>query len=563
MSQPYPELQVITAEGSQAIRLTDDHASLADVLRRQGYPLNTRCGQRGICEGCQVEVHQGHLVGQMNRYESKSIEPATAAATVKACAWRLAASNRSAVIHIPERSLLTYQAQAVSDFHIRIPHRLEPVFPAGDAPALGVSLDIGTTTVALLLVDLSNGQIVGRASAFNRQMHLGDDVLTRINLCMTDETMVRRLQDELWQHTIQPLIAQARRGLDDRPMPDHLKHAPIRGLVLAGNSTMQHLAAGVNPSPMGTAPFAPAFLEHRVENGRHFGATIEGLSDDAPAHLLPGAAAYVGADIVAGVLSSGMAEEDGPVLLVDVGTNGEIVLKTKGKMIGCATAAGPAFEGAGLVWGVRAGRGAIESIRLEVGQPPAIQTIGHDTPMGICGSAYIDFLAQARRIDLIDPMGHFDPAIAGDRLFELEPTPGHGTGQQAYRLTDGSGKKAIAISQGDIGILVQAKAAIAAGIVTLLNESGLKPSDIKRLYLAGGFGTKMDHRHAIACGLPPGFALEQVQVVGNSSLAGAYLALIDQAMMARLTTLSHQIEVLELNPVPGFEDTYLDQFALP
>lgn len=439
----FVEIQVVTPEDSSTIRVLPSDISLAELLRRHGYPLNLRCGQRTICDGCRIQMHRGQLCGRSDAGQTQEVRLDQPPIVLKACAWSIARNSPPLILHIPERSLLTHQPQVVSDFQLRTAYRLNPIDSPSDPtestlPKLGAAVDVGTTTVALLLVDLSSGDIVGRASTFNRQMHLGDDVLTRINLCLSDPAMVDRLKQALWQQTIKPLIAKARHDLP----PEQ----PVTTLVMAGNSTMQHLAAGINPSAMGMAPFTPVFLDHRVEPCRQSGIAGHGLSPESQVHLLPGASAYVGADIVAGVLSSGMADEDGPVLLVDVGTNGEIVLKTKGKMIGCATAAGPAFEGAGLTFGMRAGHGAIESVELHVHQAPLLQTIGRDTPMGICGSAYIDFLAQARRINLIDPMGHFDPAIAGEHLI---PWP---DGQQAYRLTQIRGKEPIVITQRDIAV---------------------------------------------------------------------------------------------------------------
>jgi uncharacterized 2Fe-2S/4Fe-4S cluster protein (DUF4445 family) len=274
-------------------------------------------------------------------------------------------------------------------------------------------------------------------------------------------------------------------------------------------------------------------------------------------HLLPGAAAYVGADVVAGVLSSGMAYRSDPCLLVDVGTNGEIVLKNGDLLIGCATAAGPAFEGSGLNCGMRASEGAVSHIRVE-GDPLGFQTevIGEKRPIGICGTAYVDFVTQAFRHGLINRRGRITEEWKGSHLVhELR----HGRG---FLIDKGRGAEPIVISEGDIACLLQAKAAIATGIVCLLRRFDLAPCEIATLYLAGGFGFHMNLSNLIGCGLLPGFTVEQVQVVGNTSLAGAYLALMDASAIAEMQRIADRIEMVELNLEPDFTSQYTDQLWL-
>jgi uncharacterized 2Fe-2S/4Fe-4S cluster protein (DUF4445 family) len=287
---------------------------------------------------------------------------------------------------------------------------------------------------------------------------------------------------------------------------------------------------------MGVVPFTPAFLEHRVIRLPELGAT--------DVHLLPGASAYVGADLCAGVFATGLVYEDGPSLLVDAGTNGEIILKQGRRMYGCATAAGPAFEGAGLSHGVRAGDGAVERIHF-TREPFGVEAevIGGGKATGICGSAYVDFLAEGRRVGLLNERGRFDRAFAGDDELRI-----------ALDVT---------VSELDVSRLLQAKAAISAGILTLLHRIGLQPAQVNRLYLAGGFGMHLDVRNAIDCGLLPGFRPNQVEVVGNTSLAGAYLALLDAGVLEELRRIGRNIEIIELNLDSEFETHYIDQLSLP
>jgi uncharacterized 2Fe-2S/4Fe-4S cluster protein (DUF4445 family) len=386
-------------------------------------------------------------------------------------------------------------------------------------------------------------------------MHLGDDVLTRINLCSTDPSMVAKLQHSVVQETIAPLVAMALQSAG-RTSDD------VRVYTIAANTTMLHLFAGVDPSSMGVAPFTPGFLNHRILKASDVG--LNSGNADPSIHLLPGAAAYIGADLTAGVFSSGLIYDDGPSLLVDIGTNGEIIFKHNSQMLGCATAAGPAFEGAGLESGMRAGDGAVAHVRFDR-EPFAVhaEVIGKERnvkPIGVCGSAYIDYLARARAAGVINEHGRIDLSTVPGAESYVIPWEEHG---YAMRVAMGQGKHPVVISERDVSKLLQAKAAIAAGILTLIRRAGLEPKDVKTLYLAGGFGMHVGVPEAIASGLLPGFTPEQVQVVGNTSLAGAMLSMLDSGAAVELGKIGRQVEIIELNLDPEFEGTYIDHLTLP
>jgi uncharacterized 2Fe-2S/4Fe-4S cluster protein (DUF4445 family) len=492
-------LEIESPKGATTVTV-DSRQRLSDVLRREHLPLNIRCGQRGLCNGCTLDLVRGDVVNL------RTGARVSAPAPVRACEHRL---DTDAAIRIPARSLLAHKAQAVYEFRLNIPRAYDPLAKTG----IGAAVDIGTTTVALVLADLRDGRIVGHAADFNKQMNLGDDVATRIGLCADDKAMLRRLHEAVVQETLLPLLGDAA--------------TQLACFSVAGNTTMLHLFTGVDPTPMGTYPFRPQFLEHRVVKLPEFGGT--------DIHLLPSAAAYIGSDITAGILASGLAYDDGPSLLVDVGTNGEIILKSAGDLLGCATAAGPAFEGAGLTNGVRAAEGAIQEIKLD---PLRTDVIGKTKPIGVCGSAYVDFLAEGRRVGLLNEHGR----IQGGGKFEVAP--------------------GIVITETDVAHLLQSKAAIGAGIETLLKRARLTAPDIKCVYLAGGFGMHINVANAIGCGLLPGFKPEQVRVIGNSSLAGAYVAMLDRGALEEMARLAQRVEVVELNLDPGFESRYIDHLSL-
>ena len=517
--------------------------TLAAILEAHGFPLNTRCGRRGICHGCEIVLREGRAV--------VAGAPVTAPATLRACQTVI---EGDAEILLPARSRMEHRPQVGDTFRIDIPAAHRPLFPpVCGGPDTGFAVDIGTTTVVVMLVDLVTGKILSKAGAFNAQIRFGDNVLTRIEAAGNPDTR-RALRDAIVSDTLAPLLASACEQADIDP-------ARIAGGVIAGNTTMLHLLVCEDPSSLGVSPFTPRFIAGRRETCGSLG--LEGAPASTPVHLLPGIAAYIGADIVAGIYATGMPWLQKPALFIDIGTNGEIVLQTGGELHGCATAAGPAFEGCGLACGTRARDGAVEEIRIHTGTLAIeVGIIGGGVPehaAGVCGSAYVDFIAQGRACGLIARNGRFaDDAWA--RLPAAHRADRDGV--RAIRVGGPEGQGAVVISEVDIAVLLQAKAAIGAGIEMLLRAGDIEPGDLGRVFLAGGFGMHLDVPHAIAMGLLPGCHPDQVEVVGNTSLAGAVLGLIDRSSLDEMEALRDQVRVLELNLQPGFEDCYIDHLSL-
>ncbi len=533
-----------TPDGRHELAVAGAEASLplSEVLRLRGFPLNTRCGGRGLCGGCEIELRAGSL-GRA----ADGARVAAGAARLRSCQMRL--RGEDVEIALPAGSLLRHDPAVVAEFRINIPWARDPLVPG---VRYGAAVDVGTTTVALLLCDLGTGAVVGDASSFNAQIRFGEDVITRIQRCSADPEALGQLQRAVAAETITPLLREACGQCGVAP-------GDVGAMAVAGNTTMLHLLAGVDPTPMGVHPFRPAFLGHRTYSPRDVGLAFGGSA--AQVHLLPGPAAYVGADLAAGMVATGMIYDEGPALLIDVGTNGEIIAKVGDRLVGCATAAGPAFEGSGLTSGTRAVRGAIERIRLRTGPFAAeLGLIGAaDRPLGICGSAYVDFLWEARRLGILQANGRFDGAFCSRAGDAIEA----GTYGRRLRLNASASTGAIWISELDIARLLQAKAAIAAGTSTLLHLLGKAPADFRRIYLAGGFGFHLSLEHAIGCGLLAGFGAGQVQVVGNTSLGGAYLVLNDRSLLGEMAGACRAMEAVELNLQPGFEDAYIDNLVLP
>jgi uncharacterized 2Fe-2S/4Fe-4S cluster protein (DUF4445 family) len=520
--------------------------SVADILDAHGLSLNTRCGRRGLCRGCEVVLRQGAVTieGQV----------VAAPATVQACRARI---NGPATIQIPGRSRIEHRPQVGETFEIAIPYAHQPLFsPVADGRDAAFAVDVGTTTVVVLLVDLVTGEVLSRAGAFNEQIRFGDNVVTRIEAARKPENLAA-MKRAIVMETIQPLLLRAcqRAG---RPLDR------IAGGAIAGNTTMLHLLVGEDPTPLGVVPFTPRFIAGRQVLARDLQLAADGLAPETPVQLLPGIAAYIGADITAGICATGMAFDPSPSLLVDIGTNGEIVLQSGGQLTACSTAAGPAFEGCGLRCGARARDGAVSDLRLTLHPfQLEIETIGN-VPLlqanGLCGSAYVDFLATARSSGLLGATGRFDPAAWKAVPIQNRLTDGR---QQALRLTGSNGAGGLQISEVDVALLLQAKAAIGAGIEILLETAGVRAADLARVYLAGGFGMHLNVAHAIAIGLLPGFRAKQVRVVGNTALAGALLALVDRTTLDEMENLRAQVRVVELNLADGFEDCYIEHLTLP
>lgn len=508
---------------------------LSAVLARAGYVLNTRCGQKGLCRGCEVRLEDGEAV--------KSCQ-------IPAC--RVLGTR----VVIPEKSLIRGSLSVAVDFQPRCAFELRPLFGVTEQRPMGICIDIGTTTVVMALVDLRDGKIRGRASSYNAQVRMGEDVLTRIDACSQSPEAVIEGQRLILEETLSLLWGELMRdtGCHGRE---------LAGAVVAGNTTMLHLLVGENPAPMGKVPFKPVFLEAQVRAHHSFPwlqPVWEGAGE-MPWYLLPGYAAYVGADIAAGWLASGMVDLKGTDLLIDIGTNGEILLQHEGVLTGCATAAGPAFEGTQLSWGTRAIEGAVSRIHgnLLERQSLRLEFVGRRKAraVGFCGSAYLDFMANGALCGLIAANGRFDQELA--RRHGIPLAPGETGWAWPLNPDDPDGP---AISELDLALLLQAKAAIAAGTEILLGQSGVRRGQVERVMLAGGFGLNLGIDSAITCGLLAGFRRDQIEVVGNSSLGGAYVCLLDREQAARLEASARGVRIIELNEDPDFEDTYIDHLNL-
>ena len=411
----------------------------------------------------------------------------------------------------------------------------------------GLGVDIGTTTLACYLVDLATGEIVATASGLNEQSVYGSDVISRIAAASTGPEGLEVLRSRVAAQ----ITALGRGLLEGRGA----RPADLISIAVAGNTTMMHLFAGVLPTAIAAAPFPPVFTAARRASAPELGL---GFTAACGVWLLPGVSGYVGADIVSGIAALGMSSRHSCELLLDIGTNGEIALGGSEGIWCCATAAGPAFEGAGIGMGMGGVTGAIDGVWLD-GDAIGFSVIGGGAPKGLCGSGVLDALAvfldaglvdQTGRIPDLDELAFLPPALAALR-FEAEGGP---------RLAIGGG---VWLSQADVRNLQLAISAIAAGIEVLLARAGKTPHDIDRVWLAGGFGSYLDLGSALRVGLVPTALGDRILVAGNSSGSGAAAACASRGFLAEADRARDLCKYIELSSSPAFTEAYMEHLLFP
>jgi uncharacterized 2Fe-2S/4Fe-4S cluster protein (DUF4445 family) len=420
-----------------------------------------------------------------------------------------------------------------------------------------IAFDLGTTTVVATLLDVATGTPVAVCSRLNRQQPFGADVITRISATMLDAEALGRLQG-LARETLQELAEEvcAQGGIDP---------GSVYEIALAGNATMTQLALGIDPEPVGVAPFIMATRSYPDLPAAELGLA---LHPRARATIMPALGAYVGGDVVAGLLATGMTRDRRLRLFIDVGTNCEIALGSADRVLCTAAPAGPAFEAAQIRCGMRAADGAIEVVRIR-NDTLELGVIGDTEPVGVCGSGLVDAVAELVRAGLLDSSGRFvdaeraagiAPALAtrlvarsdGERVFVL-----HQGGEEGD--LDG----AVYLSQRDVRELQFAKAAIATGWRLLVEELEVDPSEIQQVLLAGSFGSYLSPASAVRIGLVPELPLPRIVSAGNVAGEGAKMALLSLPERHAATAMLDEVEYVELSDRGDFNDRFIEQLSFP
>ncbi|MHB1133893.1 MAG: ASKHA domain-containing protein [Chloroflexota bacterium] len=579
---------------------------LSVAARAAGAFIDAPCGDRGACGKCRVQVEG--LLGEPNAAERKSLS-----ADDLAEGWRLACQAEvmgDVSVRVPFGALQTVltgiqQAgrlqPAVRKVFARLSEpsvedqradvaRLRDALGAGVRVSLGaardlgrvlraadwavtavvvddecvavepgdtrdelygLAFDIGTTTVVGALLDLNSGAEVGIASALNGQAAHGADVISRITHAMGGDENVTELQRAV-VGTINHVAAEAIRQAGVPP-------ERVYELTAVGNTTMSHLLLGIDPSALALAPFVAVNDEPRAPAAPTLGVHI---NKRAPVYVLPNIAGFVGSDTVGVIMATRLHDDERVRLAIDIGTNGEMVLGSRARLLACSTAAGPAFEGAEITFGMRATDGAIDKVWLD--DDVGVRTISGARPRGLCGSGLIDAVAEMLRVGLLDESGRLLsreeaettlPRALSERLVETD----HG---RAFVLA-GKGKLQVYLTQRDVRKLQLAKGAISAGIAILMKELGIGYEDIAEVLLAGAFGNYVAPASSRAIGLVPPFPLSKLISVGNAASVGARLALLSREARQEANVIARRVEHVELSCRADFQDIFVTAMYFP
>ena len=584
---------------------------MLEAAARAGMTVETPCGGQGTCGKCRVQVTRGAC-------EPGEAERAIFSEDELADGWRLACQAsicEEAVVDVPAASLFAARHRIVTETKtgadedvlpavrkvyvelaepslsdgaadlLRLEQHIGPVqadlpmlrqvgrllreggfcgtavltdhrlidFEPGDTTGecYGAAFDVGTTTVVGSLLDLTTGEELGVASAMNPQVRFGDDVLSRIQYAGAGPEQLEELRAAM--------VGAVNGLLDELCAAAGTPRERIYEASFAGNTTMQHLLSGIDPTQLGRVPFVAAHGRGLMLPAEEVGVAIHPRGS---AYVFPVIGGFVGGDTVAGLLATDLADLDGPVMMVDIGTNGEIVLARDGEIWAASTAAGPAFEGARISCGMRAAAGAIEKVVFD--GDVRCSVIGDVEPVGLCGSALVDLAAGLLDAGVVTSTGRMLPPdeLPADLPDAIRARASlDDAGQPQFALT---GDATVSITQRDIRELQLAAGAIRAGISILLREASVTAGELKGVYLAGGFGSFIRRSHAQRIGLLPSeIAHEKIQYVGNASLSGARWALASTRARKRAEDLARKAKHVELSQDPNFQMEFAEAMIFP
>ena len=494
------------------IENTAEGTSILQALQARGEYIPAPCGGNGTCGKCRVRfVQDPPAPSQADR---KVLTEAEIADGVR-LACRTAAVQ-GAVIEIEAGD--EKQMDVASGFTLdvasgRVPVQRDIVDGEKDTEeggTIAAAVDIGTTTIAMSAVDIGSGRILGTSTGINHQRSWGADVISRMEAS-------NQGKGALLQKSI-------RADLD--LLREELGLAQDARMVISGNSTMEHLLQGLSCETLGVAPYTPVDISlHEYENMT----------------ILPGISTFVGADIVSGIVACGIDQSEEICILVDLGTNGEMAIGNRDRIISASTAAGPAFEGGNISCGVAGIPGAVSSVEITDGEA-RVETIGGLPPVGLCGTGVLETVYELLKEELVDEAGLLD-----DEYFD-----------DGFPVAEG-----IVFTNKDVREVQLAKSAVRAGLEVLLEEYGADYDQIGKLYIAGGFGQKINLEKAVGIGLLPEELLDRMVPVGNSSLAGAVMAACDPSVLERMRAVGENAEETALAENPLFSDLYMDNMFFP
>lgn len=503
--------------------LVHQDTTIKEVADENEIRLATHCGGIGVCGACRVRVLQGK-VSDITQTERQFLTEQELKVGVRlACKTKILGD---AIIE----NLCTANKIKILDATL-------PYESRGGAFGLGVAIDLGTTSVVVAVFNMTNGQALGCSSFANTQASFGSDVVSRIASVSSDSGNLQKMQHRLFNSLIESITEILQENNKSRE--------DITKIVVSGNTVMQHIFLGRSPCSMGSAPYTTSFLHHEPVSSYEIGLPFE----RAEVHFIPNISAFVGGDITSGLtaLNFDLMSKNEVVLFIDLGTNNEMVLLTNGQIFATSTAAGPAFEGAGISQGMRAAKGAICSVSFENGHFTT-GTIGYDRAIGLCGSGMIDCLALFLENGIMERNGKLN----SDSPFVCQ----NEDGIMQVVLTEEEKENNVCITQKDIRSLQLVIASIKAGVKILLAEAGINKQKLNRVYLAGAFGNFINIENAKYIGLLPACDAEAI-CAKNTSLLGAVRALFEDDFLSRALKLSQTTKSLNLAQKADFQEIFI------
>ena len=543
----------------------DEELTVLQAARALGVEINSVCGGAGSCGKCIVKIVRGveslddptpeekdllgDRLGGGYRLACRSKIMGDAVILVPRESWRGAQRLQSEGLDTPVkldpaiRKLVTGEATQVL-----LGDRVLDVVPVRDAPIHGFAVDVGTTKLAGYLMDLATGNVLSVVTAMNPQIPYGEDVMTRLTYALGGGDQRGTLHRTLVEG-VRQMLADACGKADADPRD-------VYELVFVGNTAMQHFLLDLGPVPLTRSPFTPENLRQRDVDSAKFNLG----NPKGRMHFLPLIAGFVGADCVASILATGVHRSDEPCFLIDIGTNTEIVVGDRDRMVACSCASGPAFEGAHIRHGMRAATGAIEGVWIDPDTlEPSLTTIDDTDPVGVCGSGLIDALSEMLKAGIVDTSGKIRTGIENPRVRRSGGVPEYVLAWGRDSGVEGD----IVVTQLDVRELQKGKAAMFSGAQMALSRLGMQPSEIADAYMAGAFGTYINRDSAVNVGMIPEFDVLDIQQVGNAAGTGARMALLSREARREARTIGSMVEYIELATIKEYNQAFVDALLLP
>ncbi|WP_296143253.1 ASKHA domain-containing protein [uncultured Anaerococcus sp.] len=508
------------------IKIEAGKKSILQSLVENNIEINNFCNGRGTCGKCKIKVLQGEI-NHLTKSEANLLSDE-----------EIKENIRLACLTYPKTDIKISIANINSDIKVLDQGQI-PEFKMNTRKGLGIALDIGTTTIAMNLINLENGNILDKISAINPQSKYGLDVMTRITYEFENENAIKNLQEII----IQKINAM----IDEICIKNNLEKENIKQIIVAANTTMLHMFLGKDARSLGKYPYKTSFVKTQTISAEDIGINLK-----AKIFTLANVSAFVGSDIVAGVYLTDLKNKKN-TLFIDIGTNGEIVLKTKDKLYCCSTAAGPALEGMNIECGMRAESGAVERVKIE-NEKISIKSIGDTKAKGLCGSGLLSAVSEVIANNFVNKRGRIvDPNKLEANDYRKKYIKEDEKKGRIIILDENS---KIYLSQKDIRQVQLAKGAILSGFITLLKTENMEISDLESVIIAGGFGSHLKKEDITGVGILPKQASDLITYVGNSSLIGAYMALMNNEIINQMEILSRKIQYIELSTTENYERTF-------